>query len=365
MEIKLFSVMNAEERQEWLEKFQKWVSEELPEIEAGNMDVSSMERGFDLLLSFGFCKTMVREARAFLNYKSYVRPVRRCVNKISAEVQKQMAVSVDLTNPSLLKSHVGRPTKDEQAARALAATKERKEKEKQTQTLFGDGGSINTPEAAVPGSVIGSLNAFHVDQLRWLMSDSLKAEADTIRDLRSQAAEAATRAKQMAEDGCSEDAVAEFAQAAATYTEQYERIYNDIDREMAYMYVRLKEDAAAIDFVKSQGVDPSELRTQLRPYWDKVENKEPFKEEVITFIKDNDPAQAELREAEEEKQKKIKDCIKYIMRKDKENTPKRIEGIQKRIEELVELVGEEEAKPYYAILDEAKSNPAPARKDKK
>lgn len=364
-----FSAMSPEDRKAWLSDYQQWVTEQLPTISTGgdSEQIKAFEHGLDLISAFSFCRSFVREVRSFREYRGHVKHLRRLVDKVNVEVQKQSTVAVDLNDPALLRPHVGRPTKDEQAARAIAAERERKEREENEPSLFGTGASIPTVSPAAPNTVSGSMGGgsmLHLDQLRWLMSDNLREAVDSIRDLRSQAAEAATRAKQMAEDGKPEEEVAVYAQQSAALTEQYENIYASVDTEMARVYVRLKEDSAFIDGMQKQNVDPSELRTQLRPYWDKVEDKDAFKAEVIAFISDNDPAQAEKRKAEEERQEKIRAAIKYITRKDKENTPKRIEGIEARIKELVSLVGEEEAAPYYAILEAAKANPAPARKNK-
>lgn len=369
MKVQNFSAMPPEGRKAWFADYKQWVSLQLPTIvTVGDSEqVKAFERGLDLISAFSFCRSFVREVRSFHEYRGHVKHLRRLVEKVNVEVRKSASVAVDLNDPALLRPHVGRPTKEEQAARALAAERERKEREESEPSLFGTGASIPTVTPAAPNTVSGSMGGgsmLHLDQLRWLMSDNLREAVDSIRDLRSQAAEAATRAKQMAEDGKPEEEVSVYAQRSAALTEQYENIYASVDTEMARVYVRLKEDSAFIDGMQKQNVDPSELRTQLRPYWDKVEDKDAFKAEVIAFISDNDPAQAEKRKAEEDRQEKIRTAIKYITRKDKENTPKRIEGIEVRIKELVSLVGEEEAAPYYAILEAAKANPAPARKNK-
>ena len=368
MTVQNFSTMPPEARKAWLADYQQWVSVQLPTIvTVGDSEqVKAFERGLDLISAFSFCRSFVREVRSFHEYRGHVKHLRRLVDKVNAEVRKSASVAVDLNDPALLRPHVGRPTKEEQAARALAAERERKQRENEP-SLFGTVASVPSVTPAAPNTVSGSVGGgsmLHLDQLRWLMPDALREAVDSIRDLRAKAAEAATRAKQMAEDGKPEEDVSVFALQAAALTEQYENIYVDVDNEMARVYVRLKEDAAFIEGMRKQNVDIPSLRTQLRPYWDKVEDKDAFKASVIAFIIENDPVQAEKRKAEEERQEKIRAAIKYITRKDKENTPKRIEGLEDRIKELVSLVGEEEAAPYYAILEAAKANPAPARKNK-
>ena len=94
-----------------------------------------------------------------------------------------------------------------------------------------------------------------------------------------------------------------------------------------------------------------------------------MKNEVIDFIKANDPAQAAIREAEEKKRKAAADIIKYLQRKDKPNTPKRIEGMKAKMAELKELIGEEEANTYLPVLNAAikdcEKNVVPAQEAEK
>ena len=85
-------------------------------------------------------------------------------------------------------------------------------------------------------------------------------------------------------------------------------------------------------------------------------DKEVFKAKVIETIKANDPEQRAIREAEEERKKKVDALIKYLMRKDKPNTEKRIETMTVRYQELVSLIGEEDAKPYLLVLNAAKED---------
>ena len=97
--------------------------------------------------------------------------------------------------------------------------------------------------------------------------------------------------------------------------------------------------------------------------------KEKVKNEVVDFIKANDPAQAAIREAEEKKRKAAADIIKYLQRKDKPNTPKRIEGMKAKFAELKELIGEEEANTYLPVLNAAiedcEKNVVPAQEAEK
>lgn len=359
---KQFSQMSETERKVWLLEFQPWYAQSLPEIEKasgiGVDERKKIEQGLNLINVFPYCHSFVSESLRFKDYKSRKKVLRRFADIVAKDAQKQIGMDaiVDLTNPDLLKPHVGRPTKEEQAARQIKEEKDRKENEEKDKTLFGPMSDIPTVEPAAPETVSGSVQGgslLHLDQLRWLMSPELQEAVGTVRTLRATAAEAATKAKQMAEDGRKAEDIVPYTEKAIRDTEAYEKIYERVDNEMAVVYVRLKEDTAYNADMQKRGVDIQQLRTQLRPYFDKQPDKEGFKQRVINDIKASDPAQAAQREADEKKKKQATAIIKYIIRKDKQNTAKRIEGLKKRYAELVALIGEEEAKVYKPVVDAA------------
>lgn len=357
--------MTAAQRAAWTQAYRDFVSAQLPTIRNAKQSskelVEMMNKGLDLLTAFPFTRSFVSETRSFNSHFRVRTTFIRYCDKVTKEVQGTFGETVDLTDKSLLTPHVGRPTKDEAQARALAAERARQEREKNENTLFGKMGDIPDDKTIVEGTVSGNMTGgvgFHLDQLKWLMSDNLKEAVDTIRELRNAAAEAATTAKTLAMEKASEDRIAVYAKEAAEKTEAYERIYEQVDNEMARVYVRLKEDSTYIEEMKNKGTDPDALRTALRPYWDKVENKEVFKQQVIEDIKANDPEQAKKREAEEKKTKRKNEIIKYLTRKDKANTAKRAKGMRERYTELIALIGEEEAKPYLPLVEKAEEDAA-------
>ena len=357
--------MTAAQRAAWTQAYREFVSAQLPTIRNAKQSskelVEMMNKGLDLLTAFPFTRSFVSETRSFNSHFRVRTTFIRYCDKVTKEVQGAFGETVDLTDKSLLTPHVGRPTKDEAQARALAAERARQEREKNENTLFGKMGDIPDDNTIVEGTVSGNMTGgvgFHLDQLKWLMSDNLKEAVDTIRELRNAAAEAATTAKTLAMEKASEDRIAVYAKEAAEKTEAYERIYEQVDNEMARVYVRLKEDSTYIEEMKNKGTDPDALRTALRPYWDKVENKEVFKQQVIEDIKANDPEQAKKREAEEKKTKRKNEIIKYLTRKDKANTAKRAKGMRERYTELIALIGEEEAKPYLPLVEKAEEDAA-------
>ena len=357
--------MTAVQRAAWTQAYREFVSAQLPTIRNAKQSskelVEMMNKGLDLLTAFPFTRSFVSETRSFNSHFRVRTTFIRYCDKVTKEVQGTFGETVDLTDNLLLTPHVGRPTKDEAQARALAAERARQEREKNENTLFGKMGDIPDDNTIVEGTVSGNMTGgvgFHLDQLKWLMSDNLKEAVDTIRELRNAAAEAATTAKTLAMEKASEDRIAVYAKEAAEKTEAYERIYEQVDNEMARVYVRLKEDSTYIEEMKNKGTDPDALRTALRPYWDKVENKEVFKQQVIEDIKANDPEQAKKREAEEKKTKRKNEIIKYLTRKDKANTAKRAKGMRERYTELIALIGEEEAKPYLPLVEKAEDDAA-------
>lgn len=357
--------MTAAQRAAWTQAYRDFVSAQLPTIRNAKQSskelVEMMNKGLDLLTAFPFTRSFVSETRSFNSHFRVRTTFIRYCDKVTKEVQGTFGETVDLTDKSLLTPHVGRPTKDEAQARALAAERARQEREKNENTLFGKMEDIPDDNTIVEGTVSGNMTGgvgFHLDQLKWLMSDNLKEAVDTIRELRNAAAEAATTAKTLAMEKASEDRIAVYAKEAAEKTEAYERIYEQVDNEMARVYVRLKEDSTYIEEMKNKGTDPDALRTALRPYWDRVENKEVFKQQVIEDIKANDPEQAKKREAEEKKTKRKNEIIKYLTRKDKANTAKRAKGMRERYTELIALIGEEEAKPYLPLVEKAEEDAA-------
>lgn len=362
---KFFTNMDSAERSAWIDGYKKWLAEEKPDIESAVTLTAalrgSMEKGFALMSAFPFCKAFADESLKFKDYLRRRSLMFRYLDRITVDVQRFLgdSGSVDLTDPKLLRKHVGRPTKDEVAARHLAAERRRKEEENKEETLFGKKADLpkDVPidAATVSGSaVIGS--RLHLDQLRWLLSERMQEAVDTVRDLRGSAAEASTRAKQMALDGRKPEEIEPYARTAAEDTEAYENIYAQVDVELAKVYVRLKEDTTYRNGIIARGVDPQELRTVLRPYWDKAgEWQQELKQQVIDDINANDPEQAAMRKEKEEKKAKSDAIIKYLCRKDKSNTAKRISTMTSRYAELETLIGEE-AKTYLPVLEAAKAD---------
>ena len=358
---KQFRVMGDEERKAYIVRFQKWVAVVLPSINNATTKTekftTEFEEGLELMSAFAYCRNFISESMRFKTYLRDRKQMMRYVEKIKQDIKTIVGndAFVDLSNPDLLKPHVGRPTDAERQARQLHAERMRREEEDKQQTLFGAKSEIPIETPPAPNTVSGSQTTptLHLNQLTWLMSDTLRSDVERIRELRATAASASERAKQMAEDGVEEALIAEQTQAAASCTEAYEAIYEAVDKEMAKAYVRMKYDKTFIAELEQRGIVASEWRTTLRPYWDKVENQEEFKAEVIKEIDANDPAQAEQRRIENERKARIAAILKYLKRTDKPNTPKRIEGMKAKFKELEDLIGKDAAAEYTPIIDAA------------
>ncbi len=359
--------MSQAEQMGWLADFQKWYAVQMHEIEAKGVTAAlkpEFEHGLHLLEPFSYCRAFVAESLRFKDYGARIRLLRRYADKVATEVQGMIGMmkTVDLNDPDLLTPHVGRPTKEEAAARQLKAEQERKLAEEKEQTLFGPKSDIPTVDngndtESVSGSMGGG-SLLRLDEIKWLLSPALQEAVETVRELRQKEAENATTAKALALAGKSEEEVAPYAEDAVKFKQQYENIYEHVDDELAHVYVRLKEDSTYIKKVQEAKADPSEWRTKLRVYFDKFDDnqKAVIKQQVLDYIKEHDPEQAKIREAEEKKKKAAADLIKYLTRKDKKNTPRRVKTMEERYQELVNLIGEEEAKVFYPVLEAARKD---------
>lgn len=193
----------------------------------------------------------------------------------------------------------------------------------------------------------------HLDQIKWLLPKDLQARVDNIRSLRATASASAERAKTLAEVGANADDITPWTKQAQDATKEYENTYEQIDRELAKVWLRFREDEHYLAQMAKdyQLKDPSQLIKMLRPYYNKVSTADPlFTTNVRAWIDANNPEAVAKREAAKDRKKKADAIIKYLRRQDKLPTKKRIEGMQKKYKELVELIGEE-AKEYMPFIE--------------
>lgn len=408
--MKQYKEMTAEEQLRFVTDFAIFEKEKMPVLtalgDAGWTDNNraDMEHGLRMIGAFSFGARFVADA---FRYGDYSRRTYR-LPFYARLVKKELASDVALRGgdgrafvyaPAMQQQfrRRGRPTKEETAMYAAAAkanaaadietrkqqaiaallgieivtnqtlreknnaelAAERAEREakaaKQSPSLFGNDAqqTIDDAVADVSPQTIETISQarLHLDQLRFLLSPTLQERVDTVRELRQRAAFAAENAKQMAEKGEKPEDVKPYAQEAATATEQYEAIYDDVDNELAAVYYRLKHDG---DYTKKfceryQVRDTSVILKQLRPYFDKVKSPE-FELRMKSIIEQESPEYVARMKAEKEKKAEIDAILKYLRRKDKEATKQRLETARKRYGRLVELMGKENASPYLPLV---------------
>lgn len=193
----------------------------------------------------------------------------------------------------------------------------------------------------------------HLDEIKILLSKELQQRVETVRDLRAEASDAATRVKILAENGAKRDEIQQMAELSNAKTAEYQQIYMDVDKELAILYARLKDDKA---FLKEHHKEYN-VKTVLettKVYYQKADAI--LKASINKIINDNNPAVVKARAKEMEIKKEVAAIIKYLRRTDKPNTDKRISGMENKYERLQKLIGTEEAKPYQALIELAKKN---------
>lgn len=278
------------------------------------------------------------------------------------ETEKQQAIARMLglevvTNPT------GREKNNEEmrTEREAKAAREAKmnpglfaeEEKSKAQGEGGDGkaAAYGEPTTTPPSTIAAMSQArLHLDQLSWLLSPELKERVAAIADLRSTAASYAEQAKVMAERGDKAEVVEPVAQLAAKYTELYEKIYEDVDVELATVCYRLKNDEPfAQRFMKRFGVkDPSDIIRELKPYLSKMPPE--FEVRVKAIIEHESPEYIAKVKAEKARKQEVDAILKYLRRKDKTATKKRVETSEKKFERLAQLIGDEQAEIYRPIL---------------
>lgn len=355
---KNFKSLNDQEREKWLVEFRCWLPE-LSKAERGEVPAEPVFRiGLPLLCSFPYCKAFAAETLRVKDYSRRFSTLRRLTEKVVADIKSISGQSVSLQGELPFKKHVGRPTREEAMARALFKQQQEQTKaltpnlfngEKQQAQVQPDENPFVSPTSTSP-------HGRTIAEVRWLLSPELAKQTETLRALRSHFEDECATAKYMAADSRDPEDIKPHSQAAARYCEEIEHIYSLVDHELQSVYVRLKEDTAFIaEMANKSPYTNLQLRTILRPYWDKLstEEKTARKAKEIEQIKYNDPAQAEARIREEEKRAAVTNIVKYLRRTDRANTLKRLQGMEKKLKELAELIGPE-ADVYMPLLDAAR-----------
>lgn len=319
----------------------------------------AFERGLTLLEGTTGAAAFIRDSRRFRDYHRRVR-------------QLLTYLQTSQTSRSEIKRHVGRPTKEEQAAYAQA--QKEKALEEARRSLFPDlqpdltlqpltyGGIVANPNGETIASTMPNLM-----QLRPFLSERLQEQVNSVRSLRNEMAAKAEQAKTMAEANekagrpiYTEEEIAQLAtRAVKIESDILPRIYINVDREIGEAYLRLSTRTGDPEYIarieKACNVPPQNLRAQFRPFYDKALARDPlFAQTVADRIAADRPEVKAERDRQAQHKTEADALIKYICRKDKPSTKARVKGLTERIaklrKEYADIVSEDEIKGFEAIL---------------
>ena len=374
-------------------------------------DRKAMGEGLKLIGTFPIYRDFAEQAFRYNDFEGRIYRLRHCIERIKKELVKSLNVSggngqsVAIIDPTVPTRRRGRPSlaevearkKGEQVAkedtglelqRQIAQmmgmkvivtdnapreknnaelAEERKAKqaaeEKMNPSLFsptpdlspkesgeGQTGAAASPTVAPTIADLGETR-YHLNQLRILLSPSLQERVDSVQGLRQSAASAAETAKRMAERGEKPEDVEPYAKEAAQLTEAYEQIYEDVDKELATLHYRLKNDEPyRKQFQEKYHItDLTRILDDLKPYYKKVQSPE-FDLRCKTLIEQESPEYAAKVKAAAERKKEVQDILRYLKRKDKPATDARLNGAREKFARLEQLLGKKEAKDYKPLL---------------
>ncbi len=328
----------------------------------------AFEQGLTILEQRGTALSFIRDSRRF---KDYHRRVRHLLTYLQTA-----PATVPVASPTG-KRRVGRPTKAEQAAYTEA--QKQKAMAEAKSSLFPEVKPDLSLQPLTYNGIVANPNGEsiaatmpHLLQLRYFLSEPLQQRVNTVRDLRNEMAAKAEQAKTMAEANeratvtngsplvYSEEEIAALAtRAVEIESDILPSIYNDVDREMGEVYLRLSQRTGDPEYIakvsKDINIPTQDLRTQFKPFFEKALARDPrFADMVAEKIANDRPEVKAQREAAAKHKAEADALIKYIIRKDKPATQKRVKGLQDRIAQLrrdySDIVTEDELTGYQAIL---------------
>ena len=406
---KIYSQMTVKEQLAYITDLSTFAKEKLPRLEKlGDAweaaDRKDFETGLRLISAFGFARDYASQSLFYGDYNRRVSRINYYLDRIKKELAKGNAVrgvngELLAYVPSIKSARRrGRPTKLEQAQmeqekanegtlalesqKAVAVAKllglsavvtevphrEKTDAEKVAdikakQDTASDTLSAEKPAVLVQGDLFSQIGdaveqekdsvsyRLPLQQIKPYLSPDLGKMVDQVRELRATFASNAERAKILAEQGADADDVAVYAQEAHDLNEQIESIYAAVDKELAMVYGRLRDDDVFIkDFKEKFHVEDVEpFKKTLKPYYDKMPKT--FAQEVANVIRENNPDVVAAKEKSAADKAAADKIIKYLTRKDKKSSAKRLDTMRKRMEELKALIGEEAASVYQPYVD--------------
>lgn len=390
---------------------QEFIRDVLPTFEGKHVyddnDRRNFEQGLDLVQNLNDrARKFADDARRRRDYPRRVQYLRRYLVLACEALDRANGVATRRNPRAAAPRRVGRPTLQEQAEYQEQTKAARQEEEKQS--LFADEFQREAEERAKTAAALLSVGIkqpadpneaqplthngivanpngssiaetmLRLTDLAVFLTETTQKDVHRVRDLRTRMADAATKAKDYADANAragrqiySELEIAGYASTAQDIQNELADIYHAVDTEMAEVYVRLKYDPRTIArFTGEGGTKPEDLRTRFKPYYTKVVESTPgFKQTILDKIHEEDPELGKQRAEEAARKEEAADIIKYLTRKDKPNSARRIATMTQRLARLHELIGDEEAKAYDAVLKAAQTdyetNIKPTEKTKK
>lgn len=409
--MKDYAQMTTKEQLEYITDLSVFTKEKLPRLEKlGDAweaaDRKDFETGLRLLGAFAFARDYASQSLFYGDYNRRVARINYYLDRIKKEISKGNALkgangeTLAYVPAQKISRRRGRPTKEEKAqmeadkanegnmalesekAYAIAnlldlnenvvveaPVREKTDAEKVAEVkakvvqkdLFSQIGEAMDEQNFTPGTEKSSATSAHtprltLQQVKPYLSADLSKMVDTVQSLRASFGAKSERAKLLAEQGAKAEEVAVYAQEAHDLNEQIGNIYDAVDKELAMVYGRLRDDDLyRAEFLKEHAdMDVENVKKMLKPYFDKM--PETFSLELESVIRESNPqviADKEKAAADKVAADKI---IKYLTRKDKPSTAKRLDTMKKRLEELRGLIGEEAANVYLPYVNKCEED---------
>ena len=338
-DIKLYAQMTAQEQSAYREQMETFVAEKLSDIEHLQMfnpqQRTAAEEGMVLIASWQFARQFAADGLQYGDLEARVYRLRYYFDEISAEIER--------LTPAPAPAKRGRP--------ASPATIAKREAEEKQPKLFDSSNSSNSSNSSISSPPSAeSAEKLVLSQLKWLMSAELAADVDNIRTLRATASAAAERAKAMSDMHAKPEAIAPIAQQAAQATDAYQAIYERVDRELATVWYRLKNDGEYLQRFRERWKknDVKDVLKLLHPYWQKLQDDKAFEASVKLLIQQESPEFVAKQKADAEKKKEVQDILRYLKRKDKQHSP---DTAREKFKRLEQLLGKKDAADYKPLLD--------------
>ena len=411
--------MSAEEQLVWVNEFCSFANQTLPALQqrAGKFsadDVNQMKRFMRLLTAWPFASDYAAEAMRYGDYASRFYRFPFYVSLIKKRLGERLSVTEKegkryaIVDPTVPMRRRGRPTKEQVAARrqgeevtpddpgmeqqrriaemlgldvvvsnnhpreknnaelAEERTKRQEAFDRQNPNLFEKTPEDPPEDPPQPSLLREGDNAqepqYHltIAQKRIFLSDELARRSETIRELRGKMSAAAERAKTLADLHRPKKEIAEAAQESADALDTLQYIYADIDRYLAAIFYRLQHDGPYRErFCQKYGYADGNINDHLlhdlRLHYKKVQTAA-FDKQMAAIVERESPEYAAKVQADKERRDEQAAIIKYLRRLDKPNTLVRLNTMRERYQRLVELMGEEEAKPYLTFVRKAEED---------